>query len=87
MQNITHKTEEGLNKIVNKAKKVFVKDEIIAEDNLSNREHETAKNSTENYRSSPIKSSEEFETNEIKENKTSDAGKSRDIGTKDSIEK
>ena len=43
------KTEEGLNKIVNKAKKVFIKDEIITENNINNNSDCSLKGNNEDH--------------------------------------
>ncbi len=59
------KTEEGLNKIVYKAKKVFVKDEIIAENNINNTTDCSLKDRTETHESNPSNSIDNTIKNEV----------------------
>ena len=70
VQNIAHKTEEGINKIVNKAKKVFIKDELSPEENIYGCNYNTETNVSKTTISNTINSSELHELKEERNNDT-----------------
>lgn len=69
VQNIAHKTEEGINQIVNKAKKVFIKDELSPEENIYGYNYNTEPNVSTKI-SNTINSSELHDLKEESNNDT-----------------